>query len=745
MNYHPVKKIWQLLIFLLCSFEVIQAQSTKPNIILILVDDLGYQYLSHTGNLPYSTPNLDTMAQRGISFTQCHASPLCTPSRHMLLTGKYNFRNYFQFGQMSLENKTIGNMLMSAGYKTACYGKWQLENGDVAMKTFGFNNYCIFNPLDAGEVAAGSRYKDPHFYTNGAFIDDNLTKGKYGEDILTDSVIHFIDDNKSAPFFIYYPMPLVHFPFQPTPDDAAYSAWDINTSDTTYFRSMVKYMDKKIRLILDKVIQAGIQNNTYVIFTADNGTPVDISDKIDGKIRKGGKGKTTSSGTNVPLIVIGPGIQPGSSNNDLIDFTDFLPTLAGIAKIPKPNSFGPLDGLSFKNRLTGKPDSVRQTIFCYYKPFYNTTNVIRWAHDGKYKLYDSLGTYIFYDLKNDLYESSPLNQSALSSEQSAEKMKLLQTLYQYAAQSAPELRNTTVSEIGDTSAILGATITDVGGFSAVTERGTVFSLRKDMLKKRGLLLNFLPDENTSIETYTQLRKGFLPQTYYTLAGYAKKNNLTGFSPPSVFLTLSKSVVSESTDFYVIADTTTMKISWSKAIFPNSGATKVGYLLVYNTSTPTLIPMPNGHAPINIISNGKIIPTYSTRLPILPNTQVQLAKLIPRTEYELLLVPYTWDGKNDSSYNYFMQGAKRLKVKTLLSNYHIYPNPSNNAFNLSIETDTLEKVKIVVSDVVGKKIYYTEGDSFQKYSFGNEFPAGTYFVNVLKDKSNKVFKIIKTQK
>src|SRR6476659_8164388 len=114
-----------------------EAQNQKPNIILILADDLGYKSLTCDGSNLYSTPNIDKLAQKGMRFTQCQATPLCSPSRFMLLTGKYNFRNYRSYGILGRDQKTIGNMMRDAGYTTAAFGKWQLDGGDLSAHTFG--------------------------------------------------------------------------------------------------------------------------------------------------------------------------------------------------------------------------------------------------------------------------------------------------------------------------------------------------------------------------------------------------------------------------------------------------------------------------------------------------------------------------------------------------------------------------------------------------------------------------------
>ena len=134
----------------------------KPNVILIVGDDIGYEIPSCNGGQSYSTPNLDHMAANGMRFTQCYGSPYCAPSRTMLLTGKYSFRNYYTWGVLNTDQKTIGNMMKDNGYATLYSGKWQLDGGDASIKKFGFDKYAVFLPYRTDrEDEAGYRYKNP--------------------------------------------------------------------------------------------------------------------------------------------------------------------------------------------------------------------------------------------------------------------------------------------------------------------------------------------------------------------------------------------------------------------------------------------------------------------------------------------------------------------------------------------------------------------------------------------------------
>jgi len=412
------------------SSDVVSA-SIHPNIILILGDDIGYEIPTCDSGQSYQTPNIDLLANRGMRFNYCEASPLCSPSRFMLLTGKYNFRNYTQWGIMDPGQKTIANMLKDAGYKTYVAGKWQLGGGDASIHGFGFDDYVVYNPFteSADEEGSGSRYKNPQLYKNGAYVDANLTLNKYSDDIFTDSIMNFMENNAGGqqPFFIYYSLTLCHPPFSPTPDDPEFAAWDPNlkVSDSKYYPSMVKYMDKKIGMIVNKIKSLGLINNTVIIYTGDNGTKGGITSVWNNINIPGGKSKTIEYGTHVPLIIRETGtIQAGSVNDDLIDFTDFLPTLAGIANIPAPTNYGPLDGISFAPRLMNQPGTPRDWIFCHYSPLNdNQTPLRRWVRNKTYKLYDSTG--YFYNISKDIKEKTPMKQGSFTRTEDSTRQQFL--------------------------------------------------------------------------------------------------------------------------------------------------------------------------------------------------------------------------------------------------------------------------------------------------------------------------------
>ncbi len=404
----------------------------KPNIIFIIGDDIGYEIPTCNGGQSYSTPNIDALAQQGMRFRQCRSAPLCSPSRFMVLTGKYNFRNYTGWGHMDTSEKTIGNMLKDAGYATCYAGKWQLDGGDQSIRTFGFGNYSVWFPYNLCiENDEGSRYKSAKIYENSAYLPDSVTNNKYSEDHFADYVMNFIDSNKSNSFFVYYSMILSHQAFSPTPDDAQYAAWnpDPYLSDKTFFPSMVQYMDKKIGMLINKINTLGIANNTVIFYIGDNGTDRQITSRFQNKNITGAKGTTVEYGIHVPLIIKWPAkVAAASINSDLIDFPDFLPTLAGIANIPVPANYGILDGTSFYKHLTGANDTPPKWAFCHFdnqRCVYNLP-LQRYSQDSAYKLYDSTG--LFYHFTKDIQEKKPLADSALTLKQRQIKQKLQNVL-----------------------------------------------------------------------------------------------------------------------------------------------------------------------------------------------------------------------------------------------------------------------------------------------------------------------------
>ncbi|QEC68879.1 sulfatase-like hydrolase/transferase [Panacibacter ginsenosidivorans] len=393
-----------------------------PNIVIVLGDDIGYEIPTIDGGSSYTTPNIDQLARDGIRFTQCYASALCSPSRVMLLTGKYNFRNYTKWGVLNRTNRTMGNMFKKGGYKTCYVGKWQLDGGDTSIRTFGFDNYSVWLPYYLKpEDAGGTRYKSAPIYQRGAFLPPEATKDKYSVDLFTDYALNFIRTNKQSPFLLYYSTPLCHVQFSPTPDDPQYATWDYTKSSKRFLPGMVKYMDKHLGILRDSLRSLGLENNTVFIFLGDNGTTKGVISTFNGQPVAGDKGATTTFGTHVPLIVTWPGhINAGGVTSQLVDLTDFLPTLSDITGVPVPGAFGIMDGKSFYPVLTGGNTSSRDYVFNHFQPLISPSNKIpvRYVQDSIYKLYDDER---FYNMVLDIKELSPIREDSLTAGERAKK------------------------------------------------------------------------------------------------------------------------------------------------------------------------------------------------------------------------------------------------------------------------------------------------------------------------------------
>jgi arylsulfatase A len=419
--------------------------NSRLNVILILADDVGYEIPTFCGGQSYQTPNLDFMAANGTQFTNCYSSALCSPSRFMLLTGKYNFRNYTTWGIMDQSQRTFANIFKLAGYATCASGKWQFDGGDNSIKLFGFDKYMVNNAynLNSGgaEETANKFYKNPEIYENGNYLPDSETNGKFGQDMFRDYVFDFIDSNANKnPFFVYWALDLCHAPFSPMPDDPAFAAWNPkgprSLDDTLYFPSMVKYMDKLIGQLIDKVNAAGIADSTIILFTADNGTANIIHSEANNIIVPGGKSSPLNLGTHMPFVAYCPGlVPPGKKDSSLISFVDFMATFADIAKIPIPASYGITDGVSFAPQLIGKQYILRDWVFNHYpgagKFEGDLTHLRRWMQNSVYKQYDTTDNPKggkFYNLATDPFEQHPLTTSELTPDEKKLSKTFLKTM-----------------------------------------------------------------------------------------------------------------------------------------------------------------------------------------------------------------------------------------------------------------------------------------------------------------------------
>lgn len=420
--------ITALLLLPLATWLISAEPTPKPNIILILADDLGYECIGANGGTSYQTPHLDKLAATGIRFEHCYSQPLCTPSRLQLMTGLYNVRNYTSFGRMNRDQITFAHLLKKQGYATCIAGKWQLGDEVDSPQHFGFDQACLWQHTRKRTPAADTRHVNPELEINGKPVD--YTHGEFAPDIVSDFICQFIAQNKDKPFFAYYPMILTHCPSVPTPDSPDYDPKSKGSptykGDPKYFGGMVTYMDKIIGKIVAQLEAQGLRENTIILFTGDNGTDVPIVSQLQGAAIAGAKGKPTNAGTHVPLIVNAPGIvKNGRVSQDLIDFTDFLPTLCEAAGLTLAADHK-TDGHSFFPQLRGEKGQPRQWIYSWYHRNGGPKAEHEWTRNQRYKLYT---TGNFYDISQDALEKNPLSNP--SPEETKIRAQLQQALDQF--------------------------------------------------------------------------------------------------------------------------------------------------------------------------------------------------------------------------------------------------------------------------------------------------------------------------
>ncbi len=411
------------------------APPERFNIVLIMADDIGIEGLGCYGGTDYATPNLDRLAKNGVRFTHAYAQPLCTPTRLQIMTGKYNHRNWLYFGVLPKGEKTIGHMMSDFGYATCLAGKWQLTSYDppdfpgaekrrgtgTHPSDAGFDEYSLFHSEETEDK--GSRYANPTFLRNGKL--HKAVEGAYGDDLAVDYILDFMKRNREKPQFVYYPMALPHWPMVPTPHSKVWSDPSRRLEeDPKYFGDMVEYMDFVVGRLVNGIEELGLRETTLIVFYSDNGTDKRITSHLGKTEVRGGKSKVTQNGIRVPLIVNWPGrIAPGVCR-DLIDSTDFLPTLAELAGKPVPRNWQ-TDGVSFAPQLFGRKGKPRQSVFFWYdpRPGWDKAGYKReiFALDHRYKLF---ADGRLFDVRGVGMREVALDSHNLTAEAAAAKRKL---------------------------------------------------------------------------------------------------------------------------------------------------------------------------------------------------------------------------------------------------------------------------------------------------------------------------------
>jgi arylsulfatase A-like enzyme len=354
------------------SLAAAPASESQPNILFIMVDDLGKEWISSYGSETIETPNIDALAASGMTFNNAYSMPSCTSSRTMLLTGKYPWRNgyvshwdvprwgvaYFDWKQK--ENTTFARLMKNLGYATCAAGKWQLNDFRVepqAMQKHGFDDWAMWTGSETGNEPSEQRFHDAYINTPEG---SETYAGKFGPDIYTDHLINFMRQHKEEPMCVYYPMALVHRPWVATPDEPNAK------SRLEKHKAMVRYVDKMVGKLMKSLDDLGIRERTIVIFTTDNGTTggrVGFTAVRNGIEVEGAKGELSEAGVCAPFIVNCPGIVPEGVETDVLtDFADLLPTFVELGGGTVPEDLI-IDGTSIAPIiLGGHQDSERPWI-----------------------------------------------------------------------------------------------------------------------------------------------------------------------------------------------------------------------------------------------------------------------------------------------------------------------------------------------------------------------------------------------
>lgn len=464
MNVAPIA----LASALLCATPTMANAGTTPppNIVFILLDNCGQEWLGCYGSDEACTPEIDRLARNGVRFEHCYAAPVCGPSRIMLLTGRYPFRTGFTmhhdaalYGGGGLNPKTEiiwPRLFREAGYATSIVGKWQInklsEEPDI-LRQHGFDEHLVWPgevdrdrvpPAEYEEFLAAVRAESAEATApfirqiEGRYWDPVLLRdgrrerhpGRFGPDVMQEAAIDFIRRNAARPFLLYYPMVLTHGktftePAVPTPMNM-----DADRPHQAMYADMVRYADRLVGQLVQVLQDLGIRERTIVFVATDNGSEGSMVARRHGRAVTGGLYQLTEAGGDVGLLVNCPSRIPGGRVIALADFTDVCPTACDLADIVRPGNVA-LDGRSHAPMLLGIPGArpAREWIFNQYA----TRRVIRGA---RFKLYS---TGEFFDAGADPAETTNLA-ADVSPTTVAERRRLESILQSLPADAPPPFR-----------------------------------------------------------------------------------------------------------------------------------------------------------------------------------------------------------------------------------------------------------------------------------------------------------------
>ncbi|MFO0952924.1 MAG: sulfatase-like hydrolase/transferase [Isosphaeraceae bacterium] len=335
----------------------------RPNIVFIFGDDSGIDCYSCYGSDRFKgkSPNIDALAASGVQYTRAYSTPLCGPSRCVLMTGRYGFRtgglsNQSASNASFRDEPSVAKVLKEAGYATGMAGKWRQMSDSPG--DWGFDEYIT-------DPTAGGWYWEKWYTQNGKTVTRD--KEVYYPDVTTDFAVDFMKRHRDRPFYFYLSQHLIHGRILRTPSSkpgaSAHELYDDN----------LVHLDHVVGRVVAALEELGLREKTLIVFSADNGTapvgytaehdPAKSTGKIGGRYVNGRKGQLLEGGSRVPLIVSWKGTTaPGQTRDDLVDFSDLLPTFADVAgaSLPKGVTF---DGRSFAPGFRGEKGNPREWVF----------------------------------------------------------------------------------------------------------------------------------------------------------------------------------------------------------------------------------------------------------------------------------------------------------------------------------------------------------------------------------------------
>ncbi len=380
-----------------------EVKPDKPNIVLILADDMGWGDVRSNGNMKIETPVLDRLAENSLSFDRFYVCPLCAPTRAEMLTGRYFLRTGVSSVSQGYENMdpretTIAQILKQNGYTTGCFGKW--HNGAWFQQhpnRKGFDEYVGFMVGHLGY------YFDAIYQHN----DEDVKSDGYATDYFTRQALSFIEKNSGKPFFCYVPYNVPHSPFQvPAKYFEKYKANGLD-DELACIHGMVENMDDNIGLILSKLDELKIRDNTIVIFLSDNGPN---TYRYNG-VMKGKKGSVDEGGVRVPFYISWPEkIKPGVTEQ-LAQDIDIMPTLLSLCSISDRPEL-PMDGKNLTPVILKNANPNDRIIFSR-QGFYPLNRCAGAVRNNNYRLVVSLQDTLLFDMiadpaqKQDISENQP--------------------------------------------------------------------------------------------------------------------------------------------------------------------------------------------------------------------------------------------------------------------------------------------------------------------------------------------------